>query len=259
MNLWIIFMWNVRNSTILILFLVCFLPLPSFGEETSAEEYFLQGRQLVEENGYDRMGATKEGMEKGIDALKKALDAGYPNVIAIYKTLGVAYLEMSHYDKSYLHKRRDLYEILLKIAPDDPDVLDTYVSWYVKDKAREIEFVRRIIKIDPKRAGVRFSLGMLLIETGSVDEGIKSGIEAIEMESDLYIAGNYVTRLTDALFQIGCPLAGDDAVDKKVYSMQRALDSGNREMRKQAIVEMANFKKDLVKKFANHKCPVKKK
>jgi len=252
-------MWNIRSSAILILCFVCFLPLPSAGEETSAEEYFLQGQQLVEDNSHDHMGATKEGMEKGIDALKKALETGYPNVIEIYKTLGKAYAEMRHYDESYLKKRREIYEILLKIAPDDPDVLDDYASLYLKDdKARQIEFYRRIIKIDPKRADARYVLGLTLIETGSIDEGIKSVVEGIEMESDFRALGNYVKRLISKLSYIGCPLSGSDVIREKVYSMREAFEIGG-EGGQQAIVEMANFKKEVVKKFSNHKCPAKKK
>jgi len=248
-------MWNL-SSAILILVFVCFLPVPSFGEETSAEEYFLQGRQLVEGNIGD--GGTQKGLEEGIDALKKALETGYPNVIELYKLLGKAYLVMSHYDKSYLKKGQEIYEILLKIAPDDPDVLDDYASRYLKDnKTRQIEFFRRIIKIDPKRADARYVLGLTLIETGSIDEGIKSGIEGIEMESDLYIAGNYVTYLIPALDVMGCPLGGGSAIYKKVFSMQRALDSGK--VRYDDVAMTDFIKKEVVKKLANHKCPAKKK
>jgi tetratricopeptide (TPR) repeat protein len=254
-------MWNVRNSTILILFFVCFLPLASAGEGTSAEEYFLQGQKLVEDNAGSNMGATKEGMEAGIDALRKALEADYPNIKAIYKLLGNAYLEMTDYDKSYRQKRQDLYEILLKIAPDDPDVMDEYASSYLEDdKARQIEFYRRIIKLDPKRAEARYVLGKILIDTGSVDEGVKSVVEAINMESRFRTAGNYVIDLTDTLrYEMGCPLSEDDAIRKKVHSMRQAFNSDRKEMSEQAIVDMANFKKEVVKKFANHKCPAKKK
>jgi tetratricopeptide (TPR) repeat protein len=249
-------MWNL-SSTILIVFLVCFLPVPSFGEGTSAEEYFLQGRQLVKDNVGD--GGEQKGLEEGIDALKKALETGYPNVIELYKLLGKAYLVMFHYDKSYLKKGQEIYEILLKIAPDDPDVLDDYAGWYLEDnKARRIEFYRRIIKIDPKRADARYVLGLLLIETGSVDEGIKSVVEGIEMESNFRASGNYVKRLISKLSFIGCPLSGSDVIRKKVFSMREAFEIGG-EGGQQAIVDMANFKKDLVKKFANHKCPAKKK
>jgi len=251
-------MWNVRSSVILILFFVCFLPLPSFGEGTSAEEYFLQGQKLVERNASGNMGTTKEGMEAGIDALRKALEAGYPNVIEIYKMLGDAYLKMTDYDESYRQKRQEIYEILLKIAPDDPDVMSDYVR-YVQDKVRKIEFYRRIIKIDPKRSKARFGLGILLVKTGSVDEGVKSVVEAIKMESNFRATGNYVIDLTDTLrYEMDCPLSEDDAIREKVYSMREAFEIGG-EGGQQAIVEMANFKKEVVKKFSNYKCPAKKK
>jgi len=269
----------MKNVLFLGSMFTCFLMVHSFSgwaypEIPANEDHFMRGKRLVEDNQGDSMGRTKEGMQAAIVELKKALEAGDPNIKEIYSLLGMAYNEMIHYSRYssnpigsnpieeniYKDERKKIYEKLLSLAPSDPDVLEDYVRIIPMEKAREIEIYRRIIELDPKRASARFMLGMLLIDTGSVDEGIKRVGEGIEMESRFSSIRNYVTRLTGHLSAQECPLSEEFAMNERVFwSMEMASESHDSKIREQAIVDMAKFKKEIAKKLANHKCPAKEK
>src|SRR6266851_5590496 len=65
-------------------------------------EDFERGRRLVEDNCGDCMGGTRQGLEDGVAALRRAFDTGYSEPAAVYRLLADAYATLA-----YAHAKTD--------------------------------------------------------------------------------------------------------------------------------------------------------
>src|SRR5688572_20754824 len=62
---------------------------------SGAEPDFSEAKKLIEANCADCAGATKEGLQRGIDGMRKVLDVGYVDRSAALRLLARAYNELS--------------------------------------------------------------------------------------------------------------------------------------------------------------------
>ena len=91
-------------------------------------EDFERGRRLVEDNCGDCMGGTRQGLEDGVAALRRAFDAGYSEPAAVYRLLADAYATLAYAyartDPNALPRfealRREVLQRLAALTPDDP-------------------------------------------------------------------------------------------------------------------------------------------
>lgn len=171
----------------------------------SAKERFLRGKELIETNGPDSMGATRHGFEQGIAEVRKAIGEGYEDQIAAYKVLAEAYNDLAlvyaqpdskEQSEIFLLQRQAL-EKLLELAPGDARIRADYAR-LLKDVNAEIEAWRDVVADEPNNAEARWRLGVLLVHEGQIDEGMTQLRKMVEL-ADLYPGQTYASVARDHL------------------------------------------------------------
>jgi hypothetical protein len=171
---------------------------------------FSQAKKLIEANCADCVGATKEGLVKGIESMQKALDAGYIDRGAALRLLAEAYNELAHvYAKpdsieqgQALGRRRGILEQLIAFAPNDPAVRFEY-AMMMADRNQRILALREILAVEPLHEDTRFGLATSLAEekTGQA-EAAKLLRELVETKNPERALA-YARRLHGVLLQLG--------------------------------------------------------
>jgi len=173
------------------------------------EYYFVRGKKLIESNCADCSGASKQGLNEGVALVNKAIDTGYKDTLSAYKLLADAYNTLtivysetgSSEHKRYSDARRFVYHRLLKLEPKNAQVWYEY-AMTLTTTAEQIENLNIAIKIEPKYADAHYAVGMLLIDSGKLEEGI------VEIESSLRYGDHnqveqFANRLIDILYRLG--------------------------------------------------------
>jgi tetratricopeptide (TPR) repeat protein len=190
------------NKIILIvicLFIACAIA-EGKDEEVNLQQEFGNAKKLIESNCGDCMGGTKEALEKGIAELIKVIESGYRNELEAYKLLAYAYNEMAavylarnpNEKKIVVEKYRKTYQKLIQLAPNDPEILYGYaISLPLEDKTVRLKIFQEILRIDPNHKDANYMAGLILIEKGEYDEGIKDlkkALDQLEFDQDLGLA-----------------------------------------------------------------------
>jgi hypothetical protein len=185
--------------------------------EPPVEPGFAEGKKLIEANCADCAGATKEGLQRGIDVMRDALDTGYVDRAAGLRLLAQAYNELalvySEPDSvehgQALARRRAVLEQLVAFAPGDPGVHYEYVMTF-SDRDQRILSLREILAVHSDHEPTRFGLAMSLAERqGSEAEAaglLKGLVESAEAER----AVTYATRLHEVLLKLGRKTEAED-------------------------------------------------
>jgi hypothetical protein len=132
------------------------------------------------------MNGTRPGLEDGVAALRRALEAGFPDPAPIYRLLAEAYPTLA-----YLHAKRDLdaqrrfvalhreaLERLAALEPDDPG--PRYELAVIEpDRDAQLAALGRLLATYPRHAAVHFSVGTILAERGRLDEAILALAQAV--------------------------------------------------------------------------------
>lgn len=95
--------------------------------------------------------------------------------------------------------------VLYKLAPNDPEVLETYAENYAHGDADKTRLYNRIIDLDPKRTGARYMLGLLTAKTDATG-GIRFIEQAVLEENNDEATITYVQGLTEIMQAHGCGL-----------------------------------------------------
>ncbi|MCI0540562.1 MAG: hypothetical protein L0Z50_35630 [Verrucomicrobiales bacterium] len=184
----------------------------------SAKEHFVRGKELIEANGADSMGATRHGLEKGMAEVRQAIDHGYEDQVAAYKLLAHAYNTLalvyaepdSEEQKQIFLLQRQTLEKLLELKPDDPRIRAEYAR-VTKDTKAEIAAWRDILASDPNDPQTRYSLGMLLVYDSQADEGARHLKKAVEL-ADPHWARIYGGNARNVLIEKGKRAEADEVL-----------------------------------------------
>jgi hypothetical protein len=172
-------------------------------------EDFERGRRLVEDNCGDCMGGTRQGLEDGVAALRRAFDAGYSEPAAVYRLLADAYATLAYaYAKTdpnalprFEALRREVLQRLAALTPDDP--WPRYELAVIEpDRDSQLAALRRLLAERPRYADAYFAVATILEERGRRAEAI------LEMEQAVAAAGPgaidvYRRRLAEMRRQAG--------------------------------------------------------
>ena len=219
-------------------------------------DHFARGKKLVEDNCIDCMGGTQKGEEEGIRELEMALQADYDNPVAAYKLLADAYANMSTYaqkngeaaSRAFQEKEYAVYRKLYELAPDDEEVLTNY-SRTLTDAKEQTSIYRKILRLSPKNADIRFSLGELLSQQGGVKDGLKEMRQGVMLETNPEGVRTDVQRVIQALEQQHCPLRNAATYSKEVFKAEAVATQGPGDPQPMAI-----FKKKFVSALEQHVC-----
>jgi tetratricopeptide (TPR) repeat protein len=199
----------IRFLVSLILLTAISLSTTAAASAQTAERHFQRGKGLIESNCADCMGSTKKALKEGIADLNKAIDMGYSDKVAAYKLLADAYNTLaivysdsgSQEEKTYSEARQDTYRRLLDLDPQNAQIRYEY-AMTLSDSTKQIGALRDVLKLNPNYADAHFTIGMLLIRTDQVDEGIgelKKGLQLAEPERSKVFG----RRLIDILVGLG--------------------------------------------------------
>ena len=155
--------------------------------QPSPNEYFEEGRRLVEANCSDCRSATKANLEKGLANVRSAIAAGYPDKVEAYKVLaeGLRTFQFvfsapdSAAQADAERERRRLCEQLVELRPKDAQIAFMYAE-VLRDQDAQLEACRRVIWLDPRHAGAHFSIGMILHRKGQHDDAVSALRLALE-------------------------------------------------------------------------------
>lgn len=183
------------SSTASLAFAVFLLLLPGFAgsvepDSVDPQTLLREGQRLVEENCGDCMGATREGLELGIQKIEEAMKLGIVDLADAYRSLGEAYNDLAFvYTKSGSSERREAlrtqqtyYQRLVQLEPEDTEALYELAGTYHDE--RRLELLRRLLEIDPDHLDARFNLGQALVSRGAGNqELVQDGaeVEGLEM------------------------------------------------------------------------------
>lgn len=204
--------------TILIVAVNLFLGVVGCAQGQSAKEHFVRGKELIEANGADSMGATRQGLEKGMAEVRTAIEQGYEDQVAAYEllahgynTLALVYAEPdSEEQKQMVTLQTQTVERLLELRPDDPRIRAEHAR-LVRDTKKQIAAWRDILATDPNNPDSRYSLGMLLVHDDQLDEGSKQLKKAVEL-ADPHWARIYGANARNVLIQKGRTADADEVL-----------------------------------------------
>ncbi len=170
---------SLLSPMVLVLATLSAHPAFSADLQAKAEARFEEGSSLIEKNGHESMVATKAGLERGIELVRRAMELGYPDTQARYLKLAEALNELafSYYDDQSeqfgdLANHRDLlYRRLLDLYPDSAEVLYENAFLTEDPEGRKV-LLRRAVEADSSHALSSYALGMQLIEEGNFKEGV---------------------------------------------------------------------------------------
>ncbi len=144
-------------------------------ERGCAISRFERGRVLVQNNCYNCIGGSREGMEEGVRLIVDALEHGHGEALEAYELLVVAYNQLGGYAKGeetqvFRRKELEAYEKLLEPRPDDPELLYEYAA-RLGDQGKAEAVLRKALEVDPGHHHARATLGVLLLRRGASQEG----------------------------------------------------------------------------------------
>lgn len=113
----------------------------------------------------------------------------------------------------------------------------------------QIPIFGKILRLNPKNAGARFSLGELLLQQDKVKEGMEEMKQAVTLEPDPESVRSDVQRVIGALDQHHCPLNNAAAYNQQVLEAEAAATQGSGDPQ-----PMIAFKKKFVTALEQHAC-----
>jgi len=143
------------------------------------------------------MGATRQGLEKGITDVRKAIADGYQNRADAYKLLADAYNVLalvyvkpdSEEQKKVFRLQKEALEEALALSPGDAQIRLDYAR-VTGNPQGQIAALRELQARDPKNAEINYMLGILLIHDSKFEEGVAYMEKSIEL-SDAHFAKIY--------------------------------------------------------------------
>lgn len=178
--------------------------------QTPAQQ-FAHAKELIDNNCIDCEGGTRDGMEQGIKEMKQAIAGGYQDKVSAYKLLDDAYASMDTYTEkdrkenaANKNERAQSMSELLKLAPNDPEVLETYAD-SVNDNAEKAKILKRVVELDPKRSDAVYGLGLITAQT-DVAQGMRLVEQAMTQQKDAEAVVTYVQGLMGIMEAHGCAL-----------------------------------------------------
>jgi tetratricopeptide (TPR) repeat protein len=187
-----------------------------------AQIQFEKAKELIKQNCADCMGATRQGLENGISSLNESIRSGYKNkkeayilLRDAYNTMRIVYATPSSEEQRNIRREiKIVNEKLVQIDPNDPKILYEYAR-YLDDSDAQLQVYEIILKIDPDDVDARFASGKIMIEKGNVNEGIAELRETLRRAKGQEYE-NYGKRTVEILKQYGHK---DDAneIEKKLH------------------------------------------
>lgn len=199
------------------------------GAKLTPAQQFAHAKDLIQNNCIDCEGGTVTGIKQGIAEMKQAVAAGYPDKVAAYKLLDDAYADMDTYTQkdpkenaANAAERAQSMKVLYKLAPNDPEVLETYADNYAQDDAEKARLFKRVVELDPKRTDALYGLGLIISQNDAV-EGMRIVEQAIVQEKNEEAVPTYVEGLTEIMQNHGCGLPDAQKwLDKANTAFERA-------------------------------------
>ncbi|HET9407883.1 MAG TPA: hypothetical protein VFO39_11650 [Candidatus Sulfotelmatobacter sp.] len=223
--------------------------------QNTAIDHFARGKQLIEANCIDCEGGTQQGEEEGIRELELVTQSNDSNTVAAYKLLAEAYANMTTYvDKNpsesdaYRAKEYEVYRKLYRLAPNDPEVLQSYEPT-LTDVNEKIAVCRKIVSLKPEATNARFELGTLLLQQGQLKEAVQQMQRAITEETNAEAVRNDTERVIEAFQQRQCPLKDAEQLHEQVYKAEEAATSGEGDPK-----PMAAFKNKFAAALEQQSC-----
>jgi tetratricopeptide (TPR) repeat protein len=220
-------MQSHRCMAAILTLLIC---TSTFGQQTkdAATSEFVQGKALIENNCGECLGASQAGVEMGIAKIESALEHGYRDrasalwlLAGAYNSVGVVYAkDGSQEQKRAFASRDERFRQALAIAPNDARILFDYAK--VARGAEQLSILRKVVQLQPDNADAKFSLGILLVQDGQVDEGIPQIKRAVELANP-NTAKEYADSTAPLLIERGRKSDADAISGMAAKKLERAL------------------------------------
>jgi tetratricopeptide (TPR) repeat protein len=173
------------------------------------ERHFQKGKELIQANCGECLGATKGGLEQGVSEVNLALEKGYGDKLAAYKLLADAYntlavvysTDRSQEQLSYRDKTQRMYQQAMALDGKDPRLRYEY-AMTLHDRTQQLQLLQENIKLDPNFAESHYALGVLLVWKGNLNDAITELQNALRL-TDAQHAQSYAKRLIEALNAAG--------------------------------------------------------
>ena len=195
----------ITKLTIDLFLVLSFVSSQSADLRAEAQSLFLEGAALIEQNHHESMSGTKEGLERGIELVQRAVELGYPDIQVAYLKLASALNSLAHAyygDQEEVFEdlsnyRKLIYRRLLELDPNSAEILSQNAV-LAEDPQEQEALFRRAVEADPKHAESNYLLGMILIARGESDEGIPLARRGVE-NSGAIVLQSYGSDLLEAL------------------------------------------------------------
>lgn len=200
--------------------------------QQNAAQEFTHAKELIEiVNCIDCEGGTQKGLEEGIAEMKRVIADGYADKAAAYKLLDDAYTNMGTYTEKnpkehekYAEEQSRLMPEMLKVAPNDPEVLQRYADT-LHDDAKKEQVLRRVVELDPKRTTAGYDLG-LITARHDANEGLGLLTKAVRQEANPEAVVKWVQGLIQVMDEHGCSLSDADGWLKKAEAASDKATQG---------------------------------
>lgn len=180
--------------------------------QNNANLLYREGKSLIERNCTECRGASKQGLEEGIQKVNQAVDGGFADKKEALKLIAEAYNNLAVYAKpgsderkSLLEKKRQTYQSLTNLFPSDPNILYLYAQSTVDaglSSSEQLSAYRRVLQADPKYSAARYAVAALLLDSGDRGQGLIELRKAFE-DADLENVEPYGNRLIEVLNESG--------------------------------------------------------
>lgn len=225
------------------------------GAKLTPTQQFAHAKGLIENNCLDCKGGTKAGTQQGIAEMKQAIAAGYPDKVGAYKLLDNAYADMDTYTQKDPKEnaangveRTQSIKVLYKLAPNDPEVLETYAENYAHDNAEKARLLKRVVELDSKRTEALYGLGLITSENDVV-EGMRIVEQAIVEEKNDEATMTYAQGLTEIMQTHSCGLPHTKSWLDKVSAAYDQATKGEGDPK-----AMPAFKTEFLKAVKEQNC-----
>jgi hypothetical protein len=147
---------------------------------------FERGTRLIEANCADCMGATRQDLEDGVAALRRALDAGFAEPARVYRLLTDAYATLAYVHskrdpdalRRFVALRREMLQRLAALTPDDPwPRYELAVSEPGRDA--QLAALRSLLADRPRHADAHAAVATILEERGQRADAIREMERAV--------------------------------------------------------------------------------
>lgn len=191
-------------------------------ERPAAAQEFAHAKESIENvNCIDCEGGTQKGLEEGIAEMKRAIADGYADKAAAYKLLDDAYSNMGTYTekspeehKKYAEEQSKLMPEMLKVGPNDPEILQRYADTLREDDPRKEQVLRRVVALDPRRTTAVYELGLIAAHR-DVTEGLGFLRKAVRQEANPEAVITWVQGMMQVMGEHGCGVTDSEGWLKK--------------------------------------------